>query len=391
MAASRAASQAASRAAAKAARRADFASWPTHFGNGLTHLGRWLTQLGKWLAHLGRKLARLSTIRPSPLQRIAILGGLAAVSILGALALPGNAFGQACIVAFVPGLCLTLGILGTRWYSGQALDQQLAQTIQHATEATLHLKKSVRYVDDRLATAQGHLDSGDKDGALIEVVRAKTATELSLGAAEQAARQWESLSGMQTSPPDLAGSGHQSRPRTGPPPRDGGGGFIDGGFLDGSVARVEDQYTLIINRGTEHGATADMMFAVMADGGDQILDPETGTVIGELPTEKLRVKVVEVQPKYSRAVTFRTFTPARFGYPALTGYRLTSGSDIPGPADAGAFDAIEESISRMLETELAEPTPVREAIANAKSSKVHDAPVRPQVRVDVGDRVRQVG
>lgn len=367
--AARSASKAASKAATKAATEIDwkahFANVLAHIGNGITLLGKGLTHLGKWLAHLGRNLARLSTVRPSPPQRLAILGGLVALSILGALAFPGNAFGQACVVVLVPGLSLTVGILGTRWYSGQALSQHAAQAIQIAASSARQLTKSVRYVDDRLTEAQHHLESGDKDGALIEVVRAKTATELSLGAADQ------------TSP--------QSEPRAGQPLREHGGGV-----LDGSIARVEDQYTVIINRGSEHGAKADMMFAVMADGGDQILDPETGDVIGELPTEKLRVKVVDVQPKYSRAETFRTFTPARFGSPALTGYRLTSGSAVPGPADVGAFDAIDESITRMLETELAEPIPVRESIAIAKSAKAQDAPARPQVRVDIGDRVRQV-
>ena len=340
-------------------------------------------------------------MKPSPLQQLAILGGLAALSVYGALAFPGSALGQACVIAFVPGLCLALGILGTRFYTGHELNQHFAKAIQNAVSAALHLKRSVRYVDERLSAAQSHLESGDNNGALIEVVRAKTATELSLSAAEQASNQWESLSapGAPTAQSVYPADDHRGRPRMseGSSPKatrtraEQAQRDDSGEFIGGSVARVEDQYTLIINRGSEHGAKLEMVFAVLADGGDQILDPETGNVIGELPTEKLRVKVVDVQPKYSRAATFRTFTPAKAEYPALTGFaRTSSGSELAGAVDVGAFDSFDESISKMLETELAESIPAREKIANAKSSTQQDSAVRPHVSIDIGDRVRQV-
>lgn len=334
-----------------------FAALPDQIARGLTRLGRWLTHLGHLLARLGRRLARIGEIKPTPLQQLALLSGLAAASIFGALAFPLNPLGQACVIAFVPGLCITIGILGARWHIGQGLSQHLVKATQHTVSTTLQLKRSVRYVDERLSAAQQQLESGSSEGALIEVVRAKTATELSLGVADHTPRQWEPL----TAPAD------------------------DGELISGSVARVEDQYTLIINRGSAHGTRPDMLFAVLSEAGDPILDPETGEVIGELPTEKLLVKVVDVQPKYSRAVTFRTVAPAKVEYPALTGSGFARTS-----ADAGAFDFIDESISRMLDAELAEPIPAREKIANAKSSVPQDAPVRPQANIDVGDRVRQV-
>lgn len=357
--------------------KAVFATWPTHLANGLSHLGAGLSLLGRWLARLGRRLARLAELRPSPLQKLTILGGLAGLSIFGALAFPGNPIGQACVIAFVPGFCITLGILGTRWYAGHEINQSLANASQNALYAILHLKKSVRYVDDRLADAQRQLESGSKEGALIEVVRARTATELSLGTAEQSVRRWESVVISDAPPPRIvAGDGPVRRPIE----HDEASALITG-----SVARVEDEYTLIINRGSEHGLQTDMVFAVMADGGDEILDPETGSVIGELPVEKLRVKVVEVQPKFSRAVTFRTYTPAKLQYPALTEFaRAGVRTD-----DVGPYDSIDESITKMLETELAEPIPMREKIGNAKPAG-DDAQVRPQVRVNIGDRVRQV-
>ena len=268
---------------AKAARKkidwqAHFATWQTRLGNGLTHLGRALTHLGSWLTGLGRWLVRLSEVRPSPLQTLAIIGGFAVASIFGALAFPGNAFGQACVIAFVPALCIALGILGNRWYGKQGLDRQTATATQNAIHATQQLQRSVRYVDDRLSEAQSHLENGRTDNALIEVVRAKTAAELSSGTAEQAARQWESVSALVTAPVFDGGGPARSRISGRPAP-------ASGAHLVGSIARVEDQYTVVINRGSEHSVVADMVFAVMADGGDEILDPETGKVIGELPTE----------------------------------------------------------------------------------------------------------
>jgi hypothetical protein len=90
-------------------------------------------------------------------------------------------------------------------------------------------------------------------------------------------------------------------------------------------------------------------------------------------------------------VTFRTFTPPKVEYPALTGFaRTSSGSEIVGASDVGTFDSFDESISKMLETELAETIPSREKISNAKSATQQDAVVRRHVSIDIGDRVRQV-
>lgn len=335
-----------------------FAALPGRIATGLTHLGRWLTQLGQWLARLGRRLARLGEIKPTPLQKLALLSGLATVSIFGALAFPANPIGQACVIAFVPGLSIAIGIVGTRWHAGQQLDQQLWKATQNAVYTSQQLRRLVHYVDERLSAARTHLENGGDDEVLIEVVRAKTATELSMGVTEPSSHRWAPTI------PVVAADESQ--------------------LISGSVARVEDQHTVIINRGSTHGAKPDMVFAVLSDAGDPILDPETGEVIGELPTEKLRVKIVEVQPKFSRAVTFRMFVPEQVQYPALT---RSAGSAGTG-ADLGAFDYIDESISRMLEAELAESA--REKITNARSSARQDVPVRPHADVGIGDRVQQV-
>lgn len=74
--------------------------------------------------------------------------------------------------------------------------------------------------------------------------------------------------------------------------------------VTGQVALVEDDYTLVINRGAEAGVTPGMVFAVYADAGRVVRDPETGRELGRLQREKLRVRVFDVAPLFARAHTF---------------------------------------------------------------------------------------
>ncbi len=74
--------------------------------------------------------------------------------------------------------------------------------------------------------------------------------------------------------------------------------------ITGQVALVEDDHTLVLNRGTEAGVTVGMVFAVRAGAGRVITDPETGRELGRLSREKLRVRVFDAQPLFSRAHTF---------------------------------------------------------------------------------------
>lgn len=74
--------------------------------------------------------------------------------------------------------------------------------------------------------------------------------------------------------------------------------------LSGQVALIEDDYTLVINRGAEAGVVPGMVFAVHSDSDQVITDPESGRELGRLTREKLRVRVFDVQPLFSRAHTF---------------------------------------------------------------------------------------
>jgi hypothetical protein len=79
---------------------------------------------------------------------------------------------------------------------------------------------------------------------------------------------------------------------------------VNGKAVTGKVALIEDDYTLVINRGAEAGVTPGMIFAVHSDTGQRITDPESGRELGRLSREKLRVRVFDVQPLFARAHTF---------------------------------------------------------------------------------------
>ncbi len=73
--------------------------------------------------------------------------------------------------------------------------------------------------------------------------------------------------------------------------------------ITGQVALIEDDHTLVINRGAEAGVETGMVFAVSANAGPVITDPESGRELGRLTREKLRVKVFDAQPLFARAHT----------------------------------------------------------------------------------------
>ena len=79
---------------------------------------------------------------------------------------------------------------------------------------------------------------------------------------------------------------------------------MSGQNFTGHVALVEDDYTLVINRGAEAGVTPGMVFAVYSDVGQVITDPESGRELGRLRCEELRVRVFDVHPLFARAHTF---------------------------------------------------------------------------------------
>ena len=79
---------------------------------------------------------------------------------------------------------------------------------------------------------------------------------------------------------------------------------MSGQTITGQVALVEDDYTLVLNRGAEAGVTPGMVFAVHSNTGQVITDPESGRELGRLNREALRVRVFDVHALFARAHTF---------------------------------------------------------------------------------------
>lgn len=76
--------------------------------------------------------------------------------------------------------------------------------------------------------------------------------------------------------------------------------------IEGKVAVILNERELIINKGAEAGVKEGMKFKIV-EPQVAIKDPDTGEALGTLTHEKIRVGIVEVQPKFSKARTYETF------------------------------------------------------------------------------------
>jgi len=73
--------------------------------------------------------------------------------------------------------------------------------------------------------------------------------------------------------------------------------------IKGQIAKVVDPYTVVINRGYEHGVEGGMCFIIYTIG-DEIIDPENGMSLGEFEYVKAKVKTTYVTERYSVAETY---------------------------------------------------------------------------------------
>ncbi len=76
--------------------------------------------------------------------------------------------------------------------------------------------------------------------------------------------------------------------------------------LAGLVAAILNERELVINIGNEAGVAVGMRFKVL-DQEKAVKDPITNEELGTVRREKIRVKVVDVQPKMSVARTYETY------------------------------------------------------------------------------------
>ena len=75
--------------------------------------------------------------------------------------------------------------------------------------------------------------------------------------------------------------------------------------ISGSVARLLNRHQVALNIGAEHAVEEDMLFDVVDQEGQEIKDPDTGVVLGNLDIVKARVRITAVLDKISVGTTLK--------------------------------------------------------------------------------------
>lgn len=127
--------------------------------------------------------------------------------------------------------------------------------------------------------------------------------------------------------------------------------------VDGKVAEVLNDREVVINRGEEHGVILGTRFKVveMVD----IQDPDTGDELGAMIREKIRLKVVHVQPTLCIARTYQTYRRKPSSRDGVDYFLRTSitevqriSSDEPfAPSVRGAFIEIGDVVNEVTDDE----------------------------------------
>ena len=66
--------------------------------------------------------------------------------------------------------------------------------------------------------------------------------------------------------------------------------------IDGKIAKIVDEYHVVVNRGSEHGVEEGMDFIVYREEGS-VQDPDTGEELGELEHPLARLKPEHIMEK----------------------------------------------------------------------------------------------
>lgn len=123
---------------------------------------------------------------PPALKVFAVAGLFLLLGITGALGLPGFLH-LICTAVVIPISAMTLGALGHRWYSGLDATATSGTASNPAQPALSDLKRSLEYVDAKLAVALTSYGTERHQQAVIALFQAKTAAELTLGTDADAA------------------------------------------------------------------------------------------------------------------------------------------------------------------------------------------------------------
>lgn len=153
------------------------------FGTILAQLAR---SVAKLCAGIAAFAAQVVSEVPPALRLLGALGLCTVLSIVGSLTLD-NVLGKSCAAVFVPGFALAFGVVANRWYSGLGENRRRRSGVQNPGRSASDLERSVDYADAKLAFALSAFGTERHQQAVIAVIQAKTATELSFGTARESA------------------------------------------------------------------------------------------------------------------------------------------------------------------------------------------------------------
>ena len=76
-------------------------------------------------------------------------------------------------------------------------------------------------------------------------------------------------------------------------------------MIDGKIAKIINEYEVVVNRGYSHGVESDMQFIVYTVG-DQITDPDTGETLGNVEHIKAKIEPKSIQENMTVMETAET-------------------------------------------------------------------------------------
>ena len=142
---------------------------------------RSLAKVGRGIAAFGEQVLREV---PPALQLLGALGLCTILSIFGSVTLD-NMLGKSCAIVFVPGFALAFGVVAHRWYSGLGDDRARSNDVHKAGSPASDLERLGEYVDAKLAFALTAFGTERHQQAVVALIQAKTASELSFGTVQE--------------------------------------------------------------------------------------------------------------------------------------------------------------------------------------------------------------
>ncbi len=72
--------------------------------------------------------------------------------------------------------------------------------------------------------------------------------------------------------------------------------------IEGKVAKILDEYSIVINVGRNDGVTEGMVFVIFTQSSDEIKDPDSSETLGTLENVKDYVSAAHIQDKFTTCV-----------------------------------------------------------------------------------------